>query len=183
MIYFVRHGQTDLNLYAKGKLDSLGHFEWFHGMIDIDLNQTGIMQAQEMAKKLNGVVFDKCFCSPLKRTRQTCEIIFKGEIVFDDRLLERHHGEFEGKRNCDYDYDAFWNLNKQTFEKGESIADVEKRVFEFLDEIISLYPYKNILLVSHGGVARLVLSYFNGKPMDGDYTCFKIGNAELLTFN
>ena len=28
MIYFIRHGQTDLNLYAKGKLDSLGHFEW-----------------------------------------------------------------------------------------------------------------------------------------------------------
>ena len=39
------------------------------------------------AENLKDVNFDVCFCSPQKRARQTCEIIYKGHITFDDRLI------------------------------------------------------------------------------------------------
>lgn len=75
MIYLVRHGQTNWNLLKK-----------FNGCTDTELNQTGIEQAKSQAENLMNVSFDVCFCSPLKRARQTCEIIFKGTIVMDERL-------------------------------------------------------------------------------------------------
>ncbi|WP_167958410.1 histidine phosphatase family protein [Anaerosporobacter faecicola] len=86
MIYLVRQGQTDWNLLKR-----------CNGVTETFLNQTGIEQSKLQAENLKQVRFDVCFCSPQKRARQTCEIIYKEPIVFDDRLTEIICGEFEGK--------------------------------------------------------------------------------------
>src|SRR5262245_51225713 len=85
MVYLVRQGQTDWNLFKK-----------FNGCTDTELNQTGVAQAELQAENLRSISFDACFCSTQKRARQTCEIIYKGPIVLDDRLAEIHCGAFEG---------------------------------------------------------------------------------------
>ena len=85
MVYLVRQGQTDWNLFKRA-----------NGITETFLNQTGIEQAEKQAENLKDVNFDVCFCSPQKRTRQTCEIIYKGQISFDDRLVEIICGDFEG---------------------------------------------------------------------------------------
>jgi Fructose-2,6-bisphosphatase len=46
MIYLVRQGQTDWNLFKK-----------FNGCTDTELNQTGISQAQLQAENLKSVSF------------------------------------------------------------------------------------------------------------------------------
>ena len=83
MIYVVRQGETDWNLFKR-----------FNGVTDTLLNQTGIAQAKLQADNLRNVSFDACFCSPQIRARQFCETIHKGPTVFDDRLAEIHCGDF-----------------------------------------------------------------------------------------
>lgn len=85
MIYLIRQGQTDWNLLKK-----------FNGCTETELNQTGIEQAKQQAENLRNVNFDECLYSPQKRARQTCEIIYNGQIVFDEKLAEINCGEFEG---------------------------------------------------------------------------------------
>ena len=97
MLYLVRQGQTDWNLLKK-----------FNGRTDTELNRTGIAQAELQAENLRSVSFDACFCSPQKRARQTCEIICKGPIVFDDRLVEIDCGEFEGTEETADAIRLFW---------------------------------------------------------------------------
>ena len=67
MIYLIRHGQTDWNLFKR-----------CNGVTDTFLNKVGIEQAKQQADNLKSISFDMCFCSPLTRARQYCEIINKG---------------------------------------------------------------------------------------------------------
>lgn len=71
------------------------------------MNQTGIAQAKLQVENLRSVIFDACFCSPQKRARQTCEIIYKGPIVLDDRLAEINCGEFEGTEETADSFNCF----------------------------------------------------------------------------
>ena len=45
------------------------------------------------------------------------------------------------------------------------------------------YKDKTVLIVSHSGVGRVTNAYFNGKPNNGDYTGFKVKNAEVVNFD
>ena len=182
MIYFVRHGATDWNenKNAQGQKEPK-----CQGRADLDLNEKGIEQAKQTAYKLRGIKFDRVICSPLKRAKQTLDIIYTGEasVEFDERVIERDFGEFEGLTRAEFDFIAFWNDNsKQKFIFAESIKDVEKRVFELLEEL-KKNPSQNVLIVSHGGVGCILMSYFKGIPVDGNYLSFEIPNGKPITFD
>ena len=171
MIHLVRQGETDWNLFKKA-----------NGVTDTFLNQTGIAQAKLQAENLRNVNFDACFCSPQTRARQTCEIIYKGPIVFDDRLVEINCGEFEGKDETADMFKLFWQAI-QTGDMGtESWKDFIKRTCDFCDMIMEDYKEKNVLIVNHSANARVINYYFNGKPKDYDFLKRVVENGGLLTF-
>jgi len=174
MIYLVRHGETDWN--SQGMIQ---------GIVDIPLNEKGRKQASIIAEELVNVEFDVVFSSPLSRARETCEIIHKGDIILDNRIAEKGHGDFEGLTRDAFPFYDLWCTNKNlTLGNVEPMIDFEKRIFDFFDEIVEKYPNKNILVVCHGGVIRAAKGYFNGKPQDGDYMkAFGFeGNSKVLTF-
>lgn len=182
MIYFVRHGATDWNdnLDENGKVCPK-----CQGRVDLPLNQHGIEQAKQTAQLLNNVNFSKVVCSPLLRARQTCDIIYKGStpIEIDERVVERDFGEFEGLMRSEFDFAGFWDANsKQKYKKAESIAQVQKRVFALLDEL-KRKPNDDVLIVSHGGVGLIVLSYFFGVPADGNYLKFEMPHGKPMTLD
>ena len=79
-IFVVRHGQTEWNVMKK-----------MQGAADIELNEKGLSQASDTADMLRDLAFDIIFCSPLKRAKQTAEIINDDRglnIIFDERLRE-----------------------------------------------------------------------------------------------
>jgi broad specificity phosphatase PhoE len=171
MIYLVRQGETDWNLFKK-----------FNGITDTLLNQTGIAQAKLQAENLRIVSFDACFCSPQKRAFQTCEIIYKGSIVLDDRLTEIDCGEFEGTDETAEAFKLFWQAISNGSKGTESFKEFINRNCDFCDMIMENHKNKNVLIVTHSANARVISYYFNGKPEHYDFNTSIIKNGGLLTF-
>ena len=65
--YVTRHGQTAWN-----------RENIVCGISDIELDETGIEQARETARKLKDVPLDRVIVSPLIRAQQTARIICEG---------------------------------------------------------------------------------------------------------
>lgn len=172
MIYLVRHGQTDWNLFKRA-----------NGITETFLNQTGIKQAEIQAENLKDVSFDACFCSPQKRTQQTCEILYKGQISFDDRLVEIICGEFEGVEETAKVMKQFWQAATIGDRGTEKIDDFMKRTFDFCDMVRDEYKGKNVLIVTHAANVRGIIYYFLGKPKDYVFNKTLIGSGELMTFD
>lgn len=170
MIYLVRHGQTDWNLFKR-----------FNGSTDTFLNQTGIAQAKLQSENLSSVHFDACFCSPQTRARQFCEIIYKGPIVFDDRLSEIDCGEFEGTEETVETMRLFWHSIQSGNKGTEKFEEFTKRNCDLCDVIMEKYKGKNILIVTHAANARVINYYFMGKPENYDFGKRVADKGQLLT--
>ncbi len=171
MIYLVRQGQTDWNLFRRA-----------NGVTDTFLNQTGIAQAKLQAENLRKVSFDACFCSSQTRARQTCEIIYQGPIVFDDRLAEIDCGDYEGKKETKVMMILFW-LAIKTGAKGTERYDAFiKRNCDLCDVITEEYKGKNVLIVTHAGNVRVINYYFNGKPKDFNFAKAVVKMGGVLKF-
>ena len=164
-IYLIRHGETDQN---KCKC--------LQGRSDIELNEYGRELARKTAEGLKDIPFDIIFTSPLKRARETAEII-RGKreipIVLEERIQEISFGEYEGlcygKENYsipDKDFMNFFNKPQdyKTPPGGESLEEVITRTGEFLQEILQKEAYKdkNILLSTHGCALKACLANING---------------------
>lgn len=175
-ILLTRHGQTEWNVLKK-----------VQGKVDIELNATGIKQAEETALKLKNTAIDIIISSPLKRARQTAEIINKEKnlpIIIDDRISERDFGELEGMSAMDFDFNAFWSYKQNNkYNKAENIRVFFKRVYDFLDDIKEKYKGKKILIVSHGGISIPIKCYFNGIPDIDTLLPLCIDNCEVASFN
>lgn len=172
MIYLVRHGETDWNLFKR-----------CNGSTDTFLNKTGIEQAKSQAENLKNVNFDACFCSSQTRARQFCDIIYNGLIVFDDRLAEIYCGEFEGMEETAEMMKSLWQ-STQTGDKGtENFSGFIKRNCDLCNIIAKEYKGKNVLIVTHAINTRVINYYFTGKPKDYDWNKRVMEKGELITFD
>jgi probable phosphoglycerate mutase len=140
------------------------------GQHDTHLTQKGLQQAKTLHDKLQGVDFDAVFCSPLSRAKDTCKIILGNravETVYDPCLMERDFGELVGRVD---NFMRFWQTQIPCHAKGvESIADMEKRIFPFMEKIVKDYKDKNVLIVAHQGTLFIIENFFGNAPKDGDY--------------
>ena len=173
MLYFVRHGRTDNNV---NKI--------LTGREDVCLNDEGIKQAHELKEKIKDLDFSLIFCSPLKRAKQTCQIINEKNInvVIRDELVERSFGKYENKKYDVIDGDKCWNYFLDEYKEIESLKELFGRVYKFLDEIKEEYKEKDILIVAHNDIGRAFYCYFNGIPLDGDVRNLSLGNASIVSY-
>ena len=177
-ILVTRHGQTDWNVLKR-----------VQGKADINLNEFGKEQALITKNALNNEKIDLIICSPLKRARETAEIINYGrniKILFDDRISERDFGEFEGIETSNFDFHGYWDYYKNyKYDKAENIQEFFKRVYNFLDSIIEEYKDKIILLVTHGGVSIPISCYFNKNIPEGSLidAGLVLGNCQVKTYS
>ncbi|MHC0039495.1 histidine phosphatase family protein [Pseudoneobacillus sp. C159] len=155
-ICLIRHGETEWNALRK-----------LQGRTDIPLNSKGIQQAQECRDYLIDSEFDVLISSPLKRARQTADIInevLNLPILEMDEFQERFYGDAEGMTKEER-IAAFPDKN---YSNQESLESLNNRVNAGIDNIYQHYPDKKILLVAHGGVINSILSIFsNGEIGSG----------------
>lgn len=173
-ILVTRHAQTDWNVEKR-----------IQGRTDIELNNKGIEQAYQAKENLKNEKIDLIICSPLKRAKQTADIINIDRsipIIYDERLLEICYGENEGRLHNDFDYDGFWNIiNTHKYKDAENVNRFIKRVHDFLEDI-KRYKQENILIVTHNGVCRAINIFFNGIPKDNNIINLGIKNCEVVTY-
>lgn len=179
MIFTMRHGQTDWNVARK-----------LQGKTDIPLNDTGRQMAVDARKKLKGIVFDVCYCSPLSRARETAQLVLEGTgvpIIEDERLSEMGFGEYEGiERSFDYPdcpvNVLFLQPELYVADRGaESFEELRARTDSFMEEIAEpLHAMgKNVLIVAHGGTNCSIIGRIRKTALK-DYWNNLTGNCDIV---
>ncbi len=181
-ITFVRHAEVIEEYQGK-----------YNGHIDIPLSENGKLQAKELAKKLQNEKFDKIYCSDLIRARQTLGA-FKYEVepIYTSELREKSWGKHEGKSFDEIQQDG---IKYENFEQwissldGQSIQSYTQKVEEYFYTTILKQKSLNILVVSHSGFIKTLLSIVTKSQLEetfkiqlpyGSYIIFDKTN---MTFN
>lgn len=175
-IYLIRHGETEWNVKKV-----------MQGSVDIPLNYNGKEQAEIMSEKLVDKKIDIIISSTLIRARETAEIIAEKlqlYVSFDDRIIERNYGEFEGKSKLLIDYESFWSFSKNlNYINAENINVAYNRVKSFFEDAIKKNKGKNILVVIHAGICKLAECYFNGYFNNGELASYVPNNCEIIEYD
>jgi broad specificity phosphatase PhoE len=143
-LWLVRHGATDWS--DAGRLN---------GWTDVPLNERGRAQATWLAGQLKGREFAGVWSSDLARAEETARLVL-GQPVPDRRLRELDFGALEGRRWEEISAEvqrALITFDGFEAPEGESVAELDSRVFRFLQEL----PRGEHLVVTHGGVIRTLL--------------------------
>lgn len=167
----VRHGNTDWNAQHR-----------IQGWTDVDLNDCGIEQANEAAEKIKQYQpFDLIITSDLLRAAHTAEIISDGldvPLIKNRDIRERKHGILEG-RTGDEIRDEYPGLNLFSAVDGrETMKEFIRRIQVFLKYINDEYDGKSLIVVTHGGVLKVLYSYF----IKEEYEYWKNGEVRLFVF-
>jgi broad specificity phosphatase PhoE len=177
-VLLARHGQTDDNVPPLR----------FQGWHDTPLNDTGRLQAHELAERLEGQGVASLWSSDLSRARETAEIVGERlglEIRLDPRLREGNRGRWEGRLFDDVAREepelyAAWMRAGEAwrFPGGESLSEQQARVLACLQDIRAADVLPTVA-VCHGGSIRAVLCASDPRGLDAFHT-FKVPNTTVV---
>jgi len=171
----IRHGQTDWNRTFR-----------IQGQQDSNLDELGIEQARLVGERLKTMPDIKAiYASDLKRAFHTAEAIAKHHphltIQPDQRLREAHFGDWETRlwpNVMDEEEDRVnaWmrDVTAVTPPNGESMFQFTDRVREFLNETLPKHEEGTVLIVSHGGTVRAIVSVLMNFPLK---TVWRLGTG------
>ncbi|MCR5431347.1 MAG: histidine phosphatase family protein [Lachnospiraceae bacterium] len=178
-IFITRHGESIWNVEKR-----------VQGITDMPLTPKGIEMAKNLGMRLkeDNPGIDLIIGSTLNRADETARII--SEITGiprerEPRLIEQNFGEYEGHEYAKYP-GVFHEVKKQfacDYNGGESMLRLGQRIFNLLDELKErqIRENKTFLLVTHGGVVRMITAYFKSITNE-EFSSVSIGNCELREF-
>lgn len=168
-IVLIRHGKTEGNKEKR-----------YIGRTDQPLSEEGIAGIKENLGRYPSV--EKVYASPMKRTRQTAELIYPGqapELV--DGLREMDMGVFEGKNHAELKNRPSYILwvatrGKINIPGGESMKDFGKRTMDAFTQVLGDMQAEGIkrsAVVAHGGTIMSIVSQL----ADDDYYKYMVNNG------
>jgi len=167
-IFTVRHGQTSWNIERR-----------LQGHSDIPLDDTGIEQAQKIAKRLADEKIDIIYTSDLLRASKTAEAInafHNAQIVATPKFRESSFGIYEGRHIEEIAHEIDWSHP----DGGESTVEKFHRIHSFLDEITAK-SHENVVIVGHYGSVLAAICYFLKIEM-AHRRSFEVGNTAIHCF-
>lgn len=184
--YLMRHGEAISNEKAvfETKGDPNNH-----------LTEKGKRQVMDALASIKTHNIDVIIASPFTRTQETAEIVssFLGiPIVTEERIHEYYMGDFDGRPATEY-----FDFYKHTYVEfdtrpshGETHREMMNRSMNAVMDIEKQYEGKNILLITHGGPARMMIAggeLLTQEEVVGDekamITTLYLGNAEIRKLN
>lgn len=172
-LFVTRHGQTQYNIEVR-----------ICGRSNVRLTEKGIAQAHELAEQMQNTKIDVIVSSPLIRARETAQIVadvIGAPVEVDDRLAERDYGVIDGTYEGTPGFMEQWVQFGYQYPEGESWLKVAQRVYNFLEDAKQKYPDKNVMVISHGGVCRVINSYFESLGNE-EFFKFNLGNCKVLQY-
>ena len=158
MIIFLRHAQAKNNV----KRILAGRKEGF------PLTQTGLQQAEKIAKFLKPLEISAIYSSPIERALSTAKLAAKSlnlDIKIDSRLTEIEMGMFSGMFYEDMFakygnvFLKFYQDNQIIEQNGvETFSNVKKRVLDIVNYCSKEHKGQNVLLVTHMDPIKAMIS-------------------------
>ena len=166
-VIFMRHGEGVDDVEDR-----------YGGWGDLPLSDKGREQVKESVEKVKKKKVDVILTSPLKRAKETAEIIGEGLGIEVKKLLylkERNtyglmSGEIKGEMKSNYPelYNAY--ENDEYVLGSERYEDLVKRL-EVLVEKLKELKSEKVLAVTHGKVLAAFVKEYLGKKLDKKYDC------------
>ncbi len=180
-IFIVRHGLSEGNEKMI-----------FQGRIDFPLAKEGRKQAEHLGRFFNQkeFVFDRIITSPLKRAKETAELIASQidnhpDIESEDAFQEFRIGKLEGVKSADVKelFPSYYKrpptgwLDFAEFD-GESWDELQERVDAVMHKYApedKLLENGRLLIVTHGGAIRGILRNLLG--VDSGFMYIRVENC------
>ena len=158
------------------------------GHIDSSISEEGREQIDKITNYLKDFDIDKIYTTTSSRTKDTVKKLSELkfiEIIGKESLKEISFGDFEGL-TFDEIKDKYPKEFQDMIEKGyeykypngESLIDSYNRVCIELDNIISNNDDRTILICSHGGTIRNIITYLISNSYKYHWN-FKIDNGSV----
>ena len=166
-IFVFRHTETP---------DNRDHL--FSGTRDVDLTETGIEQAGQIAEMLKDAPIDVAYTSHLIRCRHTLQIVLEKHkyvpVCIDPRIRERSYGWLQGQSKDNWAQRAYpiFKLFHRSYKfsppGGESLYHVRQRVLPFVEEMVKQAKKHtfNVAICTHGNSIRGIREYFENLRED-----------------
>jgi len=155
-VYLIRHGQTAWNKE-----------EIFRGRADIPLNEIGFREAELVGEYLKGMEIHAIYSSPLSRARETARRIaqfFNLKVQPLVGIVDMRFGRWEGrplKEVQTYDREIYLQWREKPhlvrIPDSESLDEVRVRAMAALGEVIQYHQGKNLILVSHRVINKVII--------------------------
>lgn len=176
-LILARHAQVDSRYAGR-----------FLGSTDAPLSDLGRRQAAALAGTVRRKHVDAFCASPLRRARQTAELL-GAEAQSDADLREIDFGRWEG---CSFEeistggqaerIDRWRRFDLEfCFPGGESLGGFVARVARAADRLAA-GPSKTTLAVTHGGVIRAIICHLLGLEAK-HYLRFEVPPASITTID
>jgi len=146
----------------------------FHGHTDVPLAPAAREQLRILVRKISRYPVQAVYSSDLRRAHATATAVarrFGSEVVVRPELREIHFGSWEGLswRQIARRFPRLSRVWLRRFPHhpirgAERFDAFKKRVVREMDEIVAAHTGGCVAVVTHGGVARLILAGALGVP-------------------
>lgn len=151
----IRHGQTE---WSRAGLHT--------GRTDIALTDAGRDEARAAARTLDGWRLERAYTSPLRRARETAELVEPAcGVTIDQDLVEWDYGDYEGESTpLTRERVPDWSVWTHPILGGESVDSVGRRADHFLERFDRDIPGGNGVVFAHGHFLAILIARWCGLP-------------------
>lgn len=158
-------------------IDLLRHAECeggaiFRGSLDVALSEPGWQRLRSVTAEREG--WQHVVSSPMQRCHAFAQELAQQRdlaLTADDRLREMSFGQWEGKLVADVwqeqgEVASAWLADPEANPppRGEALSVFCERVVEALADCLSRFRGQHVLIVTHGGVMRALISHALAMP-------------------
>jgi valyl-tRNA synthetase len=151
------------------------------------MNDQGRAQVRATAEKLHDKDIALIVSSDLGRCRETSKIIAErtgAPVIFDTALRERFQGPMEGmyREEAQKKYGNLYPYEEEVA-GAENYRELEERVWEAFRTHRAAHGHKNVVVVSHSGVMRVLVKRIKNLAPSEAMSRPTIPNTEVITLD